>query len=86
MFEPYAPEADKYKIMQLGSFEKKQNATETWQNLTSRFSGLKSYMPQIERSHVDGKIWYRLLVSSVNGGFRNICNELRAAKTECLLR
>lgn len=86
MFEPYAPEADKYKIMQLGSFEKKQNATETWQDLTSRFSGLKSYMPQIERSHVDGKIWYRLLVSSVNGGFRNICNELRAAKTECLLR
>ena len=86
MFDPYAPEADKYKIMQLGSFEKKQNATETWQNLTSRFSGLKSYMPQIERSHVDGKIWYRLLVSSINGGFRNICNELRAAKTECLLR
>lgn len=86
MFAPYGPEADKYKIMQLGSFEKKQNANEKWQALNKRFAGLKAYMPQIERSHVGGKIWYRLLVSSVNGGFREICNELRAAQTECLLR
>lgn len=86
IFAPYGPEADSYKIMQLGSFEKKQNASETWKILSGRFNKLKRFMPQIERSHIDGKIWYRLLVSSVNGGFRDICNEMRAARTECILR
>ena len=86
VFAPYGPEANACKIMQLGSFEKKKNANEHWVELSTKFPKLKQFLPQIERTHVDGKIWYRLIVTSIQGGFLDICNEMRAAGSECLLR
>lgn len=85
-FAPYGPEAEKFKMMQLGSYVEKDNARKDWEKLSVQFSELAAFKPALERSHVGDKIYYRLLINAPQGGLREICNKLRGNRVECLLK
>lgn len=77
---------DKATVMQLGSYRQKENADLEWNMLKELYPELAAYEPKIETVKVRGVNMYRLVLTSANGGFRNLCNSLRSARIECLLR
>lgn len=85
-FAPYGEEADKLRTLQLGSYEQRQNALQDWDMLIERFPELKKFNPGLERSRVDGVLYYRLVVNSPKGGFRDLCNKMRSQQVECLIK
>ena len=86
-FDPYYGEVyDKMSVMQLGSYRKKENAEIEWQMLKEIYPEFSLVKPKIESGMQNGKMLYRLIVKSQNGGWLNLCNKLRADKVECILR
>ena len=85
-FSPYGPEADSLKVLQLGAYEQKENAAADWQKLSEQFVILKNYQPQLLPANGSGRVLYRLVISDEEGGLRQICNQMRAAGVDCLLR
>ena len=86
-FDAYEdPVYDKMPVMQLGAYRQKENADIEWQMLKEIYPEFSNVKPKIESSMQNGKMMYRLIVKSKNGGWQNICNKLRADKVECILR
>ncbi len=86
-FEPYAGEQyNKLKVMQLGSYRQRQNADIEWAMLQQLYPEFNQAKPKVESSVLNGKMIYRLILKSENGGFMEICNKLRADRIECILR
>lgn len=85
-FEPYGVDANNLKTMQLGSFIEKRNANNEWDRLRELYPELDKYKPSLERNRQNDKLLYRLVVTSNQGGYLEICNKLRANKIECLLK
>lgn len=86
-FEPYAGEHyNKMKVMQLGSYRQRQNADVEWAMLQQLYPEFNQAKPKVESSVLNGKMIYRLILKSENGGFMEICNKLRADRIECILR
>lgn len=86
-FEPYAGEQyNKLKVMQLGSYRQRQNADIEWAMLQQLYPEFIQAKPKVESSVLNGKMIYRLILKSENGGFMEICNKLRADRIECILR
>ena len=78
----YGAEAASYTVMQLGAYEQRENATADWNKLKQAVPALQAYQPKLERS---GK-YYRLTVTSAQGGLQEICRQLQNQNFECLLR
>ncbi len=74
------------KTMQLGSYLERKNADDDWERLQKEYPELKGLSPQFERVKVDGKDFYRMSVFSGKGGFREVCNKMRANNEACILR
>ena len=86
-FDPYVgAQYDKMTVMQLGSYRYKENADIEWQMLKEIYPEFSNAQPKIESSMQGGKMLYRLILKSKNGGLMHICNKLRADKVECILR
>lgn len=86
-FDPYAGEQyNKLKVMQLGSYRQRQNADIEWAMLQQLYPEFNQAKPKVESSVLNGKMIYRLILKSENGGFMEICNKLRADRIECILR
>ncbi len=79
-------EFNKKKIMQLGSYRQAENANVEWAMLKELYPEFQSYNPVIEKTKVNKKTMYRLVIRSADGGFRDICNKLRRDRVECILR
>ena len=79
-------EPDTRQTMQLGAYKIQENADIEWALLSELFPELKTYSPQIEKAEVGGELFYRLKLVSADGGFKDICNRLRASRVECILR
>lgn len=75
-----------YTLMQLGSYEERNNADADWAEVSARLPELKSYTPQIEPAIVDGRQWYRLVVRGEASALMENCRRVRAAGYDCLLR
>ena len=78
--------AGNYQLMQLGAYEDKANADADWQKLAAQFPELKNYTRKIEPAQVDGRQWFRLVVSGDSGKLVESCRRLLAGGYECLLR
>lgn len=86
-FEPYVGEQyNKLKVMQLGSYRQRQNADIEWAMLQQLYPEFNQAKSKVESSVLNGKMIYRLILKSENGGFMEICNKLRADRIECILR
>ena len=86
-FDLYEGEAfNKKKIMQLGSYRQAENANVEWAMLKELYPQFREYNPVIEKTKVNKKTMYRLVIRSADGGFRDICNKLRRDRVECILR
>ncbi len=86
-FDPYVgAEYNKLPVMQLGAYRQKENADIEWQMLREIYPEFALVKPKIESSMQGGKMMYRLILKSKNGGWLDICNKLRADKVECILR
>ena len=86
-FEPYmGAEHDKKRTLQLGSYAKRESADIEWSMLTALYPELMNFTPKIEKTKVDGKVFYRMVIHSAEGGLTDLCNRMRADKMECLLR
>lgn len=79
-------EFNKKKIMQLGSYRQAENANVEWTMLKELYPQFREYNPVIEKTKVNKKTMYRLVIRSADGGFRDICNKLRRDRVECILR
>lgn len=79
-------EFNKKKIMQLGSYRQAENANVEWAMLKELYPQFREYNPVIEKTKVNKKTMYRLVIRSADGGFRDICNKLRRDRVECILR
>lgn len=77
---------DQKKILQLGSYIKKENADIEWEMLKQLYPELANMQPKIERVNVNGQRYYRLLLRSEVGGFANLCAKLQKDSFECVLR
>lgn len=86
-FDPYeGEEYNKMTIMQLGAYRQKENAHIEWQMLKEIYPEFSNVKPKIESSVQNGKMMYRLILKSKNGGWVNLCNKLRSDRVECILR
>lgn len=86
-FDPYIEESyNKLKIMQLGSYRERQNADLEWKMLKELYPEFNNYQPEVDTSSFEGRKVYRLILKSKTGGFRDLCNQLRNDRVECLLR
>lgn len=85
-FEPYGEEYNSKKIMQLGSYRQKENADLEWQMLKQLYPKLGGFSPVVERTKVNGQLMYRLVLKSTQGGWRELCNNLRRDRVDCILR
>lgn len=86
-FEPYVKaDADKFKVMQLGSYLRKENAHLEWQQLVILYPELAEKKPRLEKAKVNDNLYYRLVINSSEGGFVDLCNKLRADRVECILK
>ena len=74
------------KTLQLGAFLDKQAAADYWFKISKEFSDLQKYQPLYQQTTVAGIPLYRLIVSSPQGGFKNLCILLRRNNYECILR
>ena len=54
--------------------------------LKELYPQFREYNPVIEKTKVNKKTMYRLVIRSADGGFRDICNKLRRDRVECILR
>ena len=72
--------------MQLGSYRQKENADMDWKMLKELYPELRAYSPVVEKAQVKGAPMYRLIIRQENGGLMDLCNKLRADKTDCLMR
>ena len=72
--------------MQLGSYRQAENANVEWAMLKELYPQFREYNPVIEKTKVNKKTMYRLVIRSADGGFRDICNKLRRDRVECILR
>lgn len=79
-------EFNKKKVMQLGSYRDVENVDIEWKMLKELYPEFQEYEPVIEKTKVDKKIMYRLVIRSSEGGFKDICNKLRQDRVECILR
>ena len=79
-------EYNKRKIMQLGAYKNVKTAYKDWEILKDVYPQLSRYKPVIVRNDDDGKVLNRLLIKSSDGGFRDLCNELRRDKVQCILK
>lgn len=79
-------EFDKKKVMQLGSYRQVENVDIEWKMLKELYPEFSEYNPIIEKTKVNKKIMYRLVIRSSEGGFKDICNKLRQDRVECILR
>ena len=64
----------------------KENADMDWKMLKELYPELRAYSPVVEKAQVKGAPMYRLIIRQENGGLMDLCNKLRADKTDCLLR
>lgn len=85
-FKAYGAEADKLKILQLGAYGQKENAEADWNRLSTQFPDLKKYQPQLQQASGQGRVLFKLIIRDRDGGLRPLCNQMRAAGAECLLR
>lgn len=86
-FDAYEGESyNKLKIMQLGSYRDKANADLEWSMLKELYPQFSDFTPKIESTTIGGQKMYRLILRSKQGGFRDLCNQLRMDRIECLLR
>lgn len=86
-FAPYTNASyNEKKVMQLGSYTKRENADLEWKMLQELYPEFKEFIPEVVKARVDGDIMFRLILRSENGGFMKLCNKLRADKVECLLK
>lgn len=86
-FSPYTDASyNGKKIMQLGSYVKRDNADLEWKMLQELYPEFRSMKPEVIRTRVNGTIMFRLILRSESGGFMEICNKLRGNRVECLLR
>ncbi|MBQ8465426.1 MAG: hypothetical protein IJ545_05395 [Alphaproteobacteria bacterium] len=74
------------KTLQLGSFLDKESAAEYWLKISKEFTVLQKYQPFYQKTSVAGIPLFRLIITSPNGGFKNICISLRRRNYECILR
>lgn len=87
IYAPYTNKAfNNKKIMQLGSYTKRENADTEWKMLQELYPEFKNYTPEVIRARVDGVIMFRLVLRSEQGGFLALCNKLRADRVQCLLK
>lgn len=77
---------DTKKVLQLGAFLDKTAAAEYWLKISKEFSGLQKYQPMYQKTCVAGIPLYRLFITSPQGGFKELCINLRHQNYECLLR
>lgn len=87
VFAPYTNAAyDKKRVMQLGSYRKKDNADLEWKMLQELYPDFAQLTPEVVKARVNGTTMYRLILRSEKGGFMQICNKLRGSKIECILK
>ncbi len=84
VFEPVKPGS--YQTMQLGAYEDKANAKADWQELSAKFPELKAYEPQVIDAEIDGRRWFRLIVTGNSEKLMRDCLTLRSGGHECLLK
>ena len=72
--------------MQLGAYEDKNNAKADWQELSAKFPELGAYKPQIVAAEIDGRQWFRLVVTGNSEKLMRDCLAVRAGGYECLLK
>ena len=75
-----------YQTMQLGAYEDKNNAKADWQELSAKFPELGAYKPQIVAAEIDGRQWFRLVVTGNSEKLMRDCLAVRAGGYECLLK
>lgn len=85
-FEPYDEAYNQKKVMQLGSYREKANADLEWRMLKQLYPDLADYSPVVEKTKVGGRTMYRLVLKSAQGGWRDLCNNLRRDRVDCILR
>ena len=85
-FEPYDEAYNQKKVMQLGSYREKANADLEWRMLKQLYPDLADYSPVVEKTKVNGRVMYRLVLKSDQGGWRELCNSLRRDRVDCILR
>lgn len=71
--------------MQLGAYLQKENADLEWKMLRQLYPELQNVTPKIERAHVNGQVWYRLIVESADGGWADLCERLKNDRFGCIL-
>ncbi len=74
------------QVMQLGAYQNVRNAKADWNVLTEVYPQLRRYKPVIIRTESRGRMLNHLVIQSKNGGFRDLCNELRRDKVPCILK
>lgn len=77
---------NKRKVLQLGAYLQKENADLEWKMLRQLYPELQNVTPKIERAHVNGQVWYRLIVESADGGWADLCERLKNDRFGCILR
>ena len=77
---------NKRKVLQLGAYLQKENAELEWKMLRQLYPELQNVTPKIERAHVNGQVWYRLIVESADGGWADLCERLKNDRFGCILR
>lgn len=86
-FSPYVQgDFNNKKIMQLGSYAKRENADMEWKMLQELYPDFRGVMPEVIKARVDGNTMFRLVLRSETGGFMELCNKLRADRVQCLLK
>lgn len=86
-FDLYTGEEPNFrKTLQLGVYNSHKNAEIEWRNLKDIYPDLQKFLPAMEKTKIKGKTHYRLIIKSANGGFRDLCNEMREDKIQCILK
>ena len=81
-----AVDYNKRKVLQLGAYLKKESADMEWKMLKQIYPELRNQKPKVERTNINGQVWYRLIVESANGGWLELCEKLKKDKFGCILR
>jgi len=76
---------NKFTILQLGAYIEKETAEKEWKKLSAQFPELRKYQPIYEKNYITGIELTRLYIKSPTGGFKSLCNKIRAQHYECLL-
>ena len=74
------------RLLQLGSYERRDSAVADWKQLSTLDAELGQYQPKIEEAFVDGKKWYRLRIYGRPDVLSRLCGKLRQRGQDCLLQ